>query len=258
MNLEAAQITAWLGQFLWPLVRVGAMMLVAPVFSNAAVPVRIRVLLGVALTVAVMPAAGGAPALDPLSAAAVVLAAQQVIIGAAMGLLVAMAFQTVVVAGESISLTMGLGFATMVDPQSGVPVPVLSQFLLVILTLLFLAFGGHLVLIQLVAESFRLLPLDAGGLAAEDFHTVVAFASTMFSGAVLLALPAMAALLMINMIIGVMTRVAPQMNIFSVGFPITMLSGFVILLTLVLPSMPQRMSAIWRQAFDTIRQILGA
>lgn len=257
MNLEAAEITAWLGQFLWPLVRIGAMMLVAPVFANAAIPTRIRVFFSVAFTVAVLPMVEAAPALDPLSLAAILLAVQQVIIGAAMGLLVAMAFQTVIIAGESISLTMGLGFATMIDPQSGVPVPVLSQFLLVVLTLLFLAFGGHLVFIEIVAESFRLLPLTAGGLAAADYRTVVAFAAQMFSGAVLVALPALASLLLINMIIGVMTRVAPQMNVFSVGFPITMLSGFVLVLTLVLPSLPQRMSVVWRQAFDTIRQILG-
>lgn len=257
MTIDAAQLATWLGQFLWPFVRVGAMLLAAPVFANTAIPTRIRVLFSVALTVAVMPAVESVPALDPLSPAAVVLAAQQVIIGVAMGLVLAMAFQAVVIAGESISLTMGLGFATMVDPQTGVPVPVLSQFLLVVMTLLFLAFGGHLVLIQLLAESFRLLPLTAGGLEAADYRTVVAFASTMFAGAVVLALPALAFLLMVNMIIGVMTRVAPQMNIFSVGFPITMLTGYVILLTLVVPSLPERMSALWRQAFDVMRQILG-
>jgi flagellar biosynthetic protein FliR len=170
----------------------------------------------------------------------------------------AIALQTVVVAGESISLSMGLGFATMVDPQTGVAVPVLSQFLLIMATLLFLAMGGHLMLIQLLAESFTLIPIDSTGISPQDLYTVAAWGAEMYAGAVLIALPAVAVLLTVNMIIGVMTRAAPQLNIFSVGFPITMTVGFVTVLMVVLPSLPERMSAVWRLAFETIRRILGA
>ncbi len=256
--LTSAQLSAWVGSFMWPFIRVSALMLAAPLFGNVSVPVRIRVLLAAALTIAIMPAVGEVPVVGALSPEALLIAAHQVIAGIPMGLLVAVAFQNVVIAGESIALTMGLGFATMIDPQSGVAVPVISQFLLVVATLLFLAMGGHLMIIQLLAESFTRLPIAATGIGADEFFRIAAWGAEMYAGAVLIALPALAVLLIVNMIIGVMTRSAPQMNIFSVGFPLTMLVGFVALLTLVLPSLAARMSEIWRMAFDVVRQVLGA
>jgi flagellar biosynthetic protein FliR len=255
--VTGAEATAWVGGFMWPFVRISALMFAAPLFGNVSVPVRVRVLLAAALTVAIMPAVGEVPAVGALSAEALLIAVHQVIIGVAMGLLVATAFQTVVIAGESVALTMGLGFATMVDPQSGVAVPVLSQFLLVVVTLLFLAMGGHLMIVQLLAESFTRLPIAATGIGADGYFRVVAWGAEMYAGAVLIALPALALLLVVNMIIGVMTRTAPQMNIFSVGFPLTLLVGFVAVLTLVLPSLPTRMTEIWRLAFEAVRRVLG-
>lgn len=257
MTVASADIAAWVGSFMWPFMRVGALFLTAPLFSNVSVPVRVRVLLAVALTIAVMPAVGEVPAVEPLSAVGLLIAAQQVVAGVAMGLLVSAAFQSVVIAGESISLTMGLGFATLVDPQTGVSVPVLSQFILIVTTLLFLALGGHLASIQLLAESFTRLPIATTGIGADDYYRIAAWGVEMYAGAVLIALPAVAVLLTVNMAIGVMTRSAPQMNIFSVGFPLTMLVGFVTVLTLVLPSLTSRMTDIWRDAFDTVRQVLG-
>ncbi|MBA1146991.1 flagellar biosynthetic protein FliR [Ectothiorhodospiraceae bacterium WFHF3C12] len=256
MTITTAEIAAWVGSFMWPFLRVGAMLMAAPIFGNMMVPVRVRVLFGVALTIAVMPAVGPAPAVGPLSPEGMMIAFQQVLIGVAMGLLVSLAFQAATIAGESISMTMGLAFAQMADPQTGASVPVLSQFLLIVITLLFLAMGGHLMLIELTAESFRMLPLAPEGLVRQDLFDVISWGSQMFVGALLIALPALAVLLTTNMIIGVMTRAAPQMNIFSVGFPITMLVGYVTVLTLVLPSLSGRMSDLWRAAFMTIRQIL--
>ncbi len=257
MTFASADIAAWVGSFMWPFVRVSALFLTAPLFGNVSVPVRVRVLLAVALTIAVMPAVGEVPVVEPLSAGGLLIAAQQVVAGVAMGLLVSAAFQSVVIAGESIALTMGLGFATLIDPQTGVSVPVLSQFILIVTTLLFLALGGHLVSIQLLAESFTRLPIATTGIDSEDYYRIAAWGVEMYAGAVLIALPAIAVLLTVNMAIGVMTRSAPQMNIFSVGFPLTMLVGFVTVLTLVLPSLTSRMTDIWRTAFDTVRQILG-
>lgn len=257
MTIPAAELTAWLGQFLWPFIRVGALMLTAPMFSNILIPIRLRVLLGVGLTVAVLPAVGGVPRLDPLSAAGLLIAGQQVLIGAAIGLLVAMAFQAVALAGETLSMTMGLSFATMISPQTGVASTVISQFLLIVAMLLFLAVGGHLMLIQLLAESFHTLPIAGTGLTHQGAYALVAWAGEMFAGAVLLALPAIAVLLTVNLIIGVMTRTAPQMNIFSVGLPLTLLAGFVVILTIILPALPEHMADLWRLAFDSLRRILN-
>lgn len=257
MTIPAAELTAWIGQFLWPFIRVGALLLTAPMFSNIVIPIRLRVLLGVGLTVAVLPAVGSVPRIDPLSATGLLIAGQQVLIGAAIGLLVAMAFEAVALAGETLSMTMGLGFATMISPQTGVASPVISQFLLIVVMLLFLAVGGHLMLIQLLAESFRTLPIAAAGLTDQGFRALVAWAGEMFAGAVLLALPAIAVLLTVNLIIGVMTRAAPQMNVFSVGLPLTLLTGFVVVLIIILPALPVHMANLWRLAFDALRRILN-
>ena len=257
VTLTTGELLAWVGAFMWPFMRVGAMMFAAPVFGNTQIPVRIRLLISVVLTVAVMPAAGAAPAMDPFSAQALVTALQQVVIGLAMGLMLALAFQTVVIAGESIALTMGLGFATMVDPQSGQSVPVISQVMQVVITLLFLAVGGHLMFIEMVAASFGPLSLGGPGLAQQDLSLVFGWATQMYAGAVLIALPAITMMLIVNIALGVMTRAAPQMNIFSVGFPVTMLVGFVLVTVLIIPSLPRRMSGIWSDAFNTLGRVLG-
>lgn len=241
---------------MWPLVRVGGFVAAAPVFSNRAVPIRVRVLLGVALTLAVLPAVGRVPAIDPLSVAGIIVTAQQVIIGVSLGFIVNLSFEAVVVAGESVSLTMGLGFATMVDPASGQSTPVISQFLVLLVVLLFLSVGGHLMLIHLLAESFRTLPVGAAGLHRDVFYRLAGWATTMFAGGVLLALPALAVLLIATLILGVMTRAAPQLNIFSVGFPITILIGFVVLNLLVVPALSTRMAQLWSSAFDTIQHLI--
>lgn len=258
MTMESVEIAAWLGQFLWPFIRVGAFLLTAPMFSDIFIPVRLRVLLGVGLTLAVLPAVGDVPRLDPLSPTTVLIGGQQVLIGAAIGLLVGMAFQAVAFAGEALSVTMGLGFATMISPQTGVSSPVISQFLLIVAMLLFLAVGGHLVLIELLAESFRMVPIATVGLSSQGLHALVAWAEEMFAGGLLLALPAIVVLLVVNLVIGVMTRAAPQMNIFSVGLPLTLLSGFLVVLYILLPALPERMSNLWRLAFDGLRHILNS
>lgn len=256
MTVTAAEIGSWLGQFAWPWLRVSALMMVAPLFGNTLLPVRVRILLGLGLTVLVMPVVGAVPEVDLLSVEALLIAVQQVLIGGLIGFLIAVAFQAVVIAGESIALSMGLGFATMVDPQSGVAMPVLSQFLLILATLLFLSLGGHLMLLELLAESFRSMPVGVG-LTRGDFMAVAAFGSRMFAGAVLIALPAVVVLLIVQLAMGVMTRAAPQMNIFSVGFPITMLLGFLTVLALVLPTLQSRLVGVWSEAFAATRTLLG-
>ena len=256
MQFTFAEITGWLGAFAWPWLRISAMLIAAPIFSSAQIPVRLHILVGIGLTVAIMPIVGPAPAVEPLSVAALLIAVQQVLIGLIIGLLLGLAFAAVIIAGESFSLSMGLGFATMVDPQ-GASVPVISQFLQVMATLLFLAVGGHLMLIELVAESFRAMPVGVEGVSGEQFWLLVSWGSLMFAGAVLIALPAIVILLITNLALGVMTRAAPQMNIFSVGFPVTMMLGFLVLLILIMPALAPRMNALWAQAFATARTILG-
>ncbi len=258
MHFSSAEIGQLVAHFGWPWIRITAMLLTAPLFSNVQVPIRVRVLLSLALTVAVLPAVPPPPAMDLLSPTALLVAVQEALIGMLTGLVLAAAFQAVVIAGEGIGLTMGRGFATMVDPQSGASVPMLSQFLLILATLLFLGIGGHHMLIELLATSFETMPVAGFGLQQADFMAVAAFGTQMFAGGVLIALPAVVVLLVVQLAMGVMTRAAPQMNLFSVGFPVTIMLGFLTVLFFVLPVLQTRLLQIWSTAFGALRQLLAA
>ncbi|MBK5942805.1 MULTISPECIES: flagellar biosynthetic protein FliR [Halorhodospira] len=257
MEISSAEAAAWVGTFMYPLMRIGAAALVAPVFGNDMIPLQVRVFIGVALTIAVLPAVGEVPPVDPLSADGLLIAVQEVLVGLTIGMILALALNTAVIAGESIALAMGLGFATMVDPQTGMSVPVISQLLLTIVTLLFLAVGGHLMLIQLLADSFAAVPIGEIALDRDVFWGVAAWGTQMYAGAVLIALPLVTVLLVINLSLGVMTRAAPQMNVFSVGLPLTILVGGVLMPILVLPALPARMAMMWSEAYNTIGSLLG-
>ncbi|RFA28533.1 flagellar biosynthetic protein FliR [Alkalilimnicola ehrlichii] len=257
MEISFAELSAWLGGFVWPWLRVSGMLIVAPLFANTQVPARVSVLLGLALSVAILPAVGPVPEVDFLSLTAMIIAVQQILIGFSIGLMLALAFAAAIIAGESIAYSMGLGFATMVDPQGGHTMPIISQFFQIVATLLFLAMGGHLMLIELLAESFVGMPVGTTGIGADEMWLVIGWASEMFAGAVLIALPSVVVLLLTNLALGVMTRTAPQMNIFSVGLPVTMLLGFVVILTLTMPALGPRMAQLWSEVFAAVRLLLG-
>lgn len=224
--VAAGDLLAWAEQYYWPFIRFSALFLAAPVFSGASVPVRARVMLAVMITAVIAPSIPIPPPVDIVSGEGLALAAQQVVIGLAMGFIMQMVFAAAVIAGQSIAMAMGLGFAMSVDPQNGVQVPVLSQLYVILATLLFLAMDGHLLLIQILANSFTLLPVGLSALRDNFALDVVLWASQMFLGALIVALPALTALLLINLAFGVITRAAPQLNIFAVGFPVTILAGF--------------------------------
>lgn len=223
--LTADQINSWVGLLMWPLFRVAGLLAVMPVLGGGEVPVRVRVALSLMITLMIVPSLGPMPAVDPLSMDSIFISLQQLLIGAAMGLLVLIAFNAVTMAGESIAISMGLGFALMNDPQNGAQVPMVSQFYLVLATLLFLSLDGHHAVLMLLNSSFQLMPVGKP-LGADSFWIIVSWGATIFYGALAIALPALAAMLTVNITMGVITRAAPQLNIFSVGFPITMTVGF--------------------------------
>lgn len=228
MVLDVATIGQWLGTLLWPLMRIGAFIMVAPVFGAQLVSVRIRVAMILVLSVAVAPHLPSAPAIDLISAQTVLLAAQQILIGVALGFILQILMQVLIVAGQIIAFQMGLGFASMVDPSNGVSVPVISQFYLMLVTLLFLVSNGHLVAIDVLVASFEALPV--GEFPRIDSLWLVAnLGSWMFAAATLIALPAIVSLLIVNSAMGILTRAAPQLNIFAVGFPMTILLGLVVI-----------------------------
>ncbi|MBV5308631.1 flagellar biosynthetic protein FliR [Chromatium okenii] len=254
MTLAAEEIALWVGAWMWPFVRISAMLLVAPLFGARHVNIRARLGLGLLLALIVVPQLKAPPLIDPLSIEGLVVALRQVLIGIALGFILQMIFSSLTQAGEYIALSMGLGFASAMDPVGGVQVPMISQFLTILAMLIFLALNGHLVLIQLLLKSFETLPVTGEGLTADDLWAVVSFGNVMFSHALLIALPAMAALLLVNLAMGVVTRASPQLNIFAIGFPLTILAGFIILI-LTLPSFPARIGELLFAAFALIQQI---
>lgn len=257
MNINLAQLNEYIASAYWPFVRISAMLMVAPIYAASSFPVRIRVVLAVLITVAVYPIIDPVRGVDPVSLQGIAILAQQVIIGAAMGFFLQMAFQLLVIAGETIAMTMGLGFARMVDPQNGVQVPVVAQYLIIVATLLFLSMNGHLLLIQMVIQSFDILPISSAGMSRDGLWQVVSWGSQMFIGAVLVAIPATTALLMANIAMGIITRAAPQLNIFAVGFPLMLLLGY-ILLMLTLPSMLPQFANQVMIAFDAAIAAISA
>ena len=254
MDLLVSEVVERFYTLLWPMIRVSAFLLAAPFFSLRAVNVRVRILLAALLTLMVYPLVDW-PLVDPYSAAGLRELFNQVLIGTIMGMLLQIVSAALVVGGQAVSSSMGLGMANMVDPNMG-NVPVISQFFIVCSTLIFMGLGGHVIVITLILESFKALPI--GQMLAPDMLMAVLleWSSMMFLGAVLLALPIMICLLFVNIGIGVITRAAPALNIFAVGFPAMILAGM-LLLAMSMTSIGFRIQWLWRQSFDVVGQALG-
>lgn len=256
MTLTMAEITAWVGSFLWPFFRIGAMLMVAPVTSANYVPVRVRVIMAFAITLLVVPLLPEPPLVTPFSWPGIAIIMQQLLIGGAMGFVLMMVFAAIVTGGQLIAMQMGLGFASMVDPQNGAQVPVLSQLFVIMTTLLFLAIDGHLILIAMVVESFYILPIGPVGLDRDSFFAIANWGTQMFAASLWLALPAVVALLLVNISFGVMARAAPQLNIFAIGFPVAIMMGFVVIYYTLANVAPQ-FGFVVEQGFGLINLLLG-
>ena len=254
MDLLLADIVERFYMLLWPMIRISAFLLSAPFFSIRAVSVRIRVLLAILLTWMIYPLSDW-PALDPLSALGIREVFLQVFVGVLMGLLLQVVNAALVIGGQAISASMGLSMANMVDPNIG-NVPVLAQFLIICSTLIFLGLGGHVLVISLLLESFQILPIGKMIEIQALTSLTIQWSGMMFLGAILIGLPLMVSLLFINIGLGVITRAAPALNIFAVGFPAMILAGMV-LLSLSMTSIGFRIQWLWQQSFDVMGQALG-
>lgn len=254
MDLLVSEIVQRFYTLLWPMIRVSAFLLASPFFSLRAVTVRIRVLLAALLTLMVYPLVDW-PIIDPYSAAGLREIFNQVLIGTVMGMILQIVNGALVVGGQAVSGAMGLGMANMVDPNMG-NVPVISQFFIICSTLIFMGMGGHVLVISLLLESFKTLPI--GQMLAPDMLMAVLlqWSTMMFLGALLLALPIMVSLLFVNIGVGVITRAAPALNIFAVGFPAMILVGMVLLAT-SMTSIGYRIQWLWQESFNVVGQALG-
>jgi len=249
------EITAFVGAFVWPFIRISAMMLVAPLFSSKSVPIRVRVLASVALSVVIIPVLPPLPLVDFVSGEALLIAVNQVLIGAIMGFALQLAFNLFVMAGHILAMQAGLGFSLMNSPQDGVQVTVVGQLYLFLATLLYLAMDGHLILIREVLNSFTVLPVATNGISPTGFWMLVSWGSEMFRSAVMMVLPGITALLMVNVSFGVMSKASPQLNPFSIGFLITIILAFVIIY-ITLPTLWPYFTRIMDSIFLLIQNIL--
>ena len=254
MNFTTAEITAWVGSVLWPFLRIGAMLVAAPLFGAGTVTVRVRLAFAFVLALIIAPLLPDPPAVEPLSLAGLAISIQQVLIGVMIGFVLQMVFSAMTQAGETIALSMGLGFASMVDPQQGVQVPIISTYFVIMSTLIFLALNGHIALIELTLLSFHSLPITVDGIGRADLWALVSWGSTMFVYGLLVALPAVASMMVVNVSMGVVTRAAPQLNIFAVGFPMMILLGFILLL-LTLPVLLPQFTELLAHAFGLLSEI---
>ncbi len=229
ISITSIQLNAWMAAFFFPFFRILALIASAPVLGARGVPIRVKVGLAFVVTVVVAPTLGNIPQVDPGSALGLMILAQQVTIGLAMGLAMRVIFSAVEMAGNLIGMQMGLGFATFFDPQNSTQTPVVGSFLGTLAILVFLTMNGHTLMLEVVVQSFREMPVLVQPMAAAGLKVLVNWGKHIFLGGVLLALPVIAALLITNISIGIMTRAAPQLNIFAIGFPITLMAGFMVL-----------------------------
>lgn len=255
--LTSAEVTGWVNSLFWPFTRIAAMIVIAPIFGAKMIPVRVRLILALLLTLVIVPLLPVAPAIDPLSVEGLYITLQQMLFGLMLGFSMQLIFAAVVLAGQLTAMGMGLGFASMVDPQNGVQVPVVGQYYTVITTLLFLALNGHLMLIQMLVDSFQFFQIGTGALSRDVLNTVAHWGSQLFADALMVALPVVTSVMLANLTFGVVSRAAPQLNVFGVGFPAVMTLGFFALIFAIGNLLPQIETMI-NQALQSVSQLSQA
>ncbi len=256
MELDLSRVAEWVAAAMWPLARVSGLFLVAPVLSSNTIPRRVRVGLIVLFSIVMMPSAPAVTGVEPMSLAGAGILVQQVAIGATIGFILRVLFEAVAFGGELVGISMGLSFGSVIDPSNGTSTPVTSQLYMILATLMFLGMDGHLELIRLLAQSFDALPIGVFVLGRETFWAIAGLGSELFAGAVRVALPVMIALLVVNLGFGAMSRAAPALNMFAIGFPVTLIVGL-IMIWLSLGGLPPTFSSLVDSAFDAIRDLLG-
>lgn len=257
ISISSAQLDYWLALFAYPMARVLGMVATTPVFNNAAIPARARLILGLAIGFGIAPALPPMPEVSIGSWAGLFIMAQQTLIGIVIGFTISLVFAAISVAGELVGFQMGLSFAVFYDPNSKGQTPVLTNFLALFSSLLFLAMNGHLLALSALAESFTLLPVSATPFAAKGFAAMISSAAVIFASGLMLSLPMIAALLIANIALGVLSRVAPSLNLFSIGFPVTMAAGYIVL-ALSMPLIGGAFEGLYERGFSALGVVLRA
>ena len=243
-----------IASFMWPLTRILGLIAIAPPFGNNSVPVQVKLMLGVMLELIVAPTIPPLSNVDPLSLTGIMILMQQLVIGLAMGFMVRIVFAGIEMAGEVIGLTMGLGFATFFDPQTQGRSSAISQVLVLLATLIFLTLNVHLSLFTTLIESFKTIPISTSLTMGFSFQKLAIWGEQIFSIGLRLSLPVVAALLIANIALGILTRAAPQLNLFGIGFPITISVGF-LMLSMIIPYMLQPIENVFQSTIEALQSL---
>ena len=253
VSISSELLQTWIISLLWPLTRVLGVMATAPIFSHNTIPNRIKLGVGIVFTLIMMPTLPPLPQFEIFSFQGLLILVQQLVIGLAIGFSMRLVFAAVDLAGQLIGMSMGLGFATFFDPQSQGQSTAVNQFLILLAMLIFLSLDGHLMIVTAMANSFITMPIAIGGSGINPMK-IALWGETIFSAGLLLALPVVAALLITNMALGILTRTAPQLNLFGIGFPITLSIGFLVL-ALALPGMLKPIENFIEQGISNMHQV---
>lgn len=254
ISITSAQLTAWIAAFIFPLTRILALISSAPVLGNKQIPIRVKIALAMLITFVVAPTVNVPAGIDPASAQGLLVLIQQLLVGLAMGFAMRLIFTAVEMAGDLAGMQMGLGFASFYDPVNASYTPVIAQFLGILATLAFLSMNGHLYMLAALSDSFQAFPISANLPSAAAFRTLAEWGTTIFTHALQLSMPLIGALMITNLALGILTRSAPQLNIFAVGFPITLTVGFATL-ALSLPYLGPMLDHVIGEALDTMQRI---
>ncbi len=255
--------TGFLGveQQLWiwlvAMIRPGAAFLAAPIFGARAVPVQLRLILSLAIGMAAMNSVVFTlPEGGLTSFAGIALVMGEVLAGLAMGFALQIGYAAAFVAGETIGNAMGLGFASMIDPQSGQSTQVVGQFLSILATFILLGMDGHLLLASYVVQSYQAMPPGGPMLSNDAIYGLVMFGGTLLGAGLTVALPVAFALILIQLVMGMLARSAPSLNLFAVGIPVALFAGL-ILLAVAAPIMGQGIADALRQGLEQSQTIAG-
>jgi flagellar biosynthetic protein FliR len=243
LTFTEAQVLAWIAPLLWPFLRVLALFGALPVFAQRGVPARVRVALAFLIAFCAQATLPTMPVIPLDSSIALLAVVQQLLIGLSLGFAVRIVFSAVEFAGEVIGLQMGLNFAGFFNPMTGGEATVTSRFFGISVSWLFIVTGGHLMLIAAVVQSFQAFPVGPEPFAFLRAVQPQVWGAEVFRLGLWIALPMIAMLLFVNLVLGIISRVAQQMNIFAIGFPITVSVGLIgMLLTLPMMQMPFTMA----------------
>jgi len=253
--IDGQRAFAMVGAVLWTMLRIGAVLTVMPIVGTKAVPARLRVMIAGTLAMALAPILPPVPGWSGFDAAVVLSVARELAVGAAIGFLLRLIFETGAYAGELISQGTGLSFAQMSDPLRGVTSAVIAQWFYLGFGLLFFVANGHLALIALIVDSYKALPIGA---ALPDPHAFAEVAPTFFlqvlRGGLTLALPMMVAMLAINLALGALAKAAPALNPVQLGLPVSVLLGL-FLLAMLAGEIGPPVQRMFDAAFDAARQL---